>query len=104
LRIRLACSASLETPVKVATVIFESTLLSLVVFFGVASFVVHGIASLCANLAAYFAHFFPEITIVVPVLDPVTGRIRQRQLIPLPKSPDHQVIDPNQPPPPAARL
>jgi len=88
----------------VATVIFESVLLSLAVFFGISSVVLHGIASLCASLAAYFAHFFPEITITIPVLDPVTGRIRQRQLIPLPESPDHQAVDPDQPPPPATRL
>jgi len=88
----------------VATFIAETTLLSLAVFFGVTSFILHGIASLCASLAAYFAHIFPEITITIPVLDPVTGRIWQRQLIPLPESPDHQVVDPNQPPPPAARF
>jgi len=85
-------------------VIFESVLLLLAVFFGISSFVLPGIASLCASLATYFAHFFPEVSITVPVLDPVTGRIHQRQLILLPKSPDHQPITPDHPPPPAARL
>jgi len=51
----------------VATFIAETTLLLLAVFFGVTSFVLHGIASLCASLAAYFAHFFPEIVTKLPL-------------------------------------
>jgi len=85
----------------VATIV-ENFFLFLAVFFGIMSFVLQGIASICGNLASYFAHFFPDIDIVVPTLDPVTGRIRQRQLVPLPESPDHQPINPDQPPPPAA--